>query len=60
MIQKNAETQAVASVDKAGDATKSAPKRKGDKDKKDPPQKIGSAKDAGAHPLKEHASLKLE
>ena len=47
---KNAETQAVKAVDAAGNATKSAPKRKGDKDKKDPPQKIGSAKDAGAHP----------
>lgn len=33
---KNAEAQSVASVDKAGDATGSAPKRKGDKTKKDP------------------------
>jgi len=33
---KNAEAQSVASVDKAGDATGSAPKRKGDQTKKDP------------------------
>jgi hypothetical protein len=33
---KNAEAQSVASVDKAGDATGSAPKRKGDNTKKDP------------------------
>ena len=33
---KNAEAASVASVDKAGDATGSAPKRKGDQTKKDP------------------------
>jgi len=33
---KNAEAQSVASVDKAGDATGSAPKRKGDQTKQDP------------------------
>lgn len=33
---KNAEAQSVASVDKAGDATGNAPKRKGDQTKKDP------------------------
>ena len=33
---KNAEAQSVASIDKAGDATGSAPKRKGDNTKKDP------------------------
>ena len=33
---KNAEAQSVASVDKAGEATGSAPKRKGDNTKKDP------------------------
>lgn len=33
---KNAEAQSVASVDKAGDATGTAPKRKGDNTKKDP------------------------
>jgi len=33
---KNAEAQSVASVDKAGDAGKTAPKRKGDNTKKDP------------------------
>ena len=33
---KNAEAQSVAATDKAGDATGSAPKRKGDQTKKDP------------------------
>jgi len=33
---KNAEAQSIAAVDKAGDATGSAPKRKGDQTKKDP------------------------
>ena len=33
---KNAEAQSVASIDQAGDATGSAPKRKGDNTKKDP------------------------
>jgi len=33
---KNAEAQSVASVDKAGEATGTAPKRKGDQTKKDP------------------------
>jgi len=33
---KNAEAQSVASIDKAGDATGTAPKRKGDNTKKDP------------------------
>ncbi len=33
---KNAEAQSVASIDKAGDATGSAPTRKGDQTKKDP------------------------
>ena len=33
---KNAEAQSVASIDKAGDATGTAPKRKGDQTKKDP------------------------
>jgi len=41
---KNAEAQSVASVDKAGDATGSAPKRKGDQTKKDPMQKAPSTK----------------
>jgi len=38
---KNAEAQAVAAVDKAGDVTKKAPKRKGDKDAKDEPAAQG-------------------
>ena len=33
---KNAEAQSVASIDKAGDATGTAPKRKGDNTTKDP------------------------
>jgi len=41
---KNAEAQSVASVDKAGDATGSAPKRKGDNTKKDPMAKAPSTK----------------
>ena len=40
---KNAEAQSVASVDKAGDATGSAPKRKGDNTKQDPMPKTKSA-----------------
>ena len=49
---KNAETQAVKAVDAAGNATKAAPKRKGDKGKQDPPATVGKAKEAkgGAHP----------
>ena len=38
---KNAEAQSVASVDKAGDATKSAPKRKGDKSNSEKMTKLG-------------------
>jgi len=41
---KNAEAQSVASVDKAGDATGTAPKRKGDQTKKDPMQKMPGTK----------------
>ena len=44
MDPKNAEQQSIASVDKAGEATKQAPKRKGDKnvgDKKAPKTKAG-------------------
>ena len=41
---KNAEAQSVASVDKAGEATGSAPKRKGDQTKKDPMQKMPGTK----------------
>tara|TARA_Y100000004_G_scaffold109380_1_gene122694 strand:- start:636 stop:1715 length:1080 start_codon:yes stop_codon:yes gene_type:complete len=41
---KNAEAQSVASVDKAGDATGTAPKRKGDKGNKDPMQKLPGTK----------------
>ena len=41
---KNAEAQSVASVDKAGDATGTAKKRKGDNTKQDPMQKAPSTK----------------
>lgn len=41
---KNAEAQSVASVDKAGDAGKTAPKRKGDNTKKDAMQKLPGTK----------------
>ena len=41
---KNAEAQSVASVDKAGDATATAKKRKGDKGNKDPMQKLPGTK----------------
>ena len=41
---KNAEAQSVASVDKAGDATGSAPKRKGDQGKQDPMPKLPGTK----------------
>ena len=41
---KNAEAQSVASVDKAGDATATAKKRKGDKGKQDPMQKMPGTK----------------
>ena len=44
---KNAEAQSVASVDKAGDATGSAPKRKGDNTKQDPMPKTKAALMAG-------------
>ena len=49
---KNAEAASVASVDKAGEATGTAKKRKGDKGQKDPMQKLpgGMDKDAGAQP----------
>jgi hypothetical protein len=40
---KNAEAQSVASVDKAGEATGSAPKRKGDQTKQDPMPKTKAA-----------------
>jgi len=40
---KNAEAQSVASVDKAGDATGTAPKRKGDQSKQDPMIKTKAA-----------------
>ena len=41
---KNAEAQSVASVDKAGEATGSAPKRKGDQSKQDPMPKMPGTK----------------
>ena len=41
---KNAEAQSVASVDKAGEATGTAKKRKGDKGNKDPMQKMPGTK----------------
>ena len=41
---KNAEAQSVASVDAAGNAGKTAPKRKGDKTNKDPMQKMPGTK----------------
>ena len=41
---KNAEAQSVASVDKAGDATATAKKRKGDKGKQDPMPKMPGTK----------------
>ncbi len=41
---KNAEAQSVASVDKAGEATGTAPKRKGDQSKKDPMPKMPGTK----------------
>jgi predicted nucleotidyltransferase len=44
---KNAEAQSVASVDKAGDATGTAPKRKGDNTKQDPMPKTKAALMAG-------------
>ena len=44
---KNAEAQSVASVDKAGDATGTAPKRKGDQTKQDPMPKTKAALMAG-------------
>lgn len=44
---KNAEAQSVASVDKAGEATGSAPKRKGDNTKQDPMPKTKAALMAG-------------
>ena len=44
---KNAEAQSVASIDQAGDATGSAPKRKGDNTKKDPMPKTKAGMIAG-------------
>ena len=44
---KNAEAQSVAATDKAGDATGSAPKRKGDQTKQDPMPKTKAALMAG-------------
>ena len=44
---KNAEAQSVASIDKAGDATGTAPKRKGDNTKKDPMPKTKAGMIAG-------------
>ena len=41
---KNAEAQSIASVDKAGDAGKTAPKRKGDQTKQDPMPKMPGTK----------------
>ena len=40
---KDPEPKSLASVDKAGDATKPSKKRKGDKDQKDAPQKLAAA-----------------
>ena len=40
---KNAEAQSVAATDKAGEATGSAPKRKGDETKQDPMPKTKAA-----------------
>jgi len=39
---KNAEAQSVAAADKAGEVTKKAPKRKGDKEGKDEPAALGA------------------
>ena len=44
---KNAEAQSIASVDKAGEATGTAPKRKGDQTKQDPMPKTKAALMAG-------------
>jgi len=44
---KNAEAQSIAAVDKAGEATGSAPKRKGDNTKQDPMPKTKAALIAG-------------
>jgi hypothetical protein len=41
---KNAEAQSIASVDKAEDAGKTAPKRKGDQTKQDPMPKLPGTK----------------
>ena len=41
--EKDPEKSSLASVDKAGDATKPSKKRKGDKDQKDAPQKLSAA-----------------
>lgn len=41
--EKDPEKSSLASVDKAGDATKTSKKRKGDQDKKDAPQKLNAA-----------------
>ena len=58
---KNAEANAVAATDKAADATKPAPKRKGDKDKKDQMMAApGKAKDAGAQPTEAYKMPKTK
>ena len=41
--EKDPEKSSLASVDKAGDATKPSKKRKGDKDQKDAPQKLSAS-----------------
>jgi hypothetical protein len=41
--EKDPEKSSLASVDKAGDATKPSKKRKGDQDKKDAPQKLSAS-----------------
>jgi len=58
---KNAEAQSVASVDKAGDATGTAAKRKGDQAKKDPMQKLPGTKAGMINAAYNHmASMKKE
>ena len=55
---KNAEAQSVASVDKAGDATGTAPKRKGDNTKKEPMPKTKAGKIAAI--VKEMQSMEAD
>jgi len=58
---KNAEAQSVASVDKAGEATGSAPKRKGDQTKQDPMPKTKAGLMAGImHQMQKAPKEKLQ